>query len=225
VEQGAVRQEQLDAVLDKYRLGTFLVEAGVITREQLETALREPRGARRRLGEVLIQLRYVTEAQLRQALAKHFGVRLVEPNDADLDRGLAKLVDRDYARRHRVVPVGRTATHVTVAMDDPGDQNVIRDLARATGLRIEAVTTTSLALRRAFGRVYGEAFDRTAAAPTGGATPQDPDARHTETIRILSAVRAASERVRQNLDAGARRLQSIHHPPIPPAAPGTSGRG
>jgi hypothetical protein len=72
-------------------------------------------------------------------------------------------------------------------MDDPGDRWVIEDLERVTGCRIEVVTATSAALRRAFGRVY-----RDAVALTGDAL----EARHVETRRILAAVGATSQKIR-----------------------------
>jgi hypothetical protein len=194
VEQGAIRPEQLDAVLDKHRLGNLLVAMSVITREQLESALWRQRLTGRRLAEVLFQLRYVTEDQLRQALGRHFGIRLVDLDGTVLDRGLARLIERDYAWRHRLVPVSRTGHRLTVAMDDPGDRWVVEDLGRVTGCRIEVVTAASGALRRAFTRIYG---DRPA-----GATARELEVRHIETRRILAAVRVASEQVRRGFEAG-----------------------
>ncbi|HLE44874.1 MAG TPA: hypothetical protein VJB36_12730, partial [Methylomirabilota bacterium] len=126
VEQGAITQERLTAVLTRYnknyRLGDLLLEMHAITEAQLEIALRHQKLTGLRLGEVLLQLRYITEHQLRQALAKQFGIRFVDLDEMALDRGLAPLIDPDYARRHRVVPIGRAADQITVAMDDPADR-------------------------------------------------------------------------------------------------------
>src|SRR5262245_55367262 len=195
VEQGAISRDQLEAVLDKHRLGNLLDTGRVSRSEQLESALFRQRATGRRLVEVLLNLRYVTEEQLRKALARHFGIRLVELDGMVLDRELARLIERDYAWRHRLVPIGRAGDRLTVAMDDPGDRWVIEDLARLTGCRIDVVTASSRALRDAFARVYG---DR-----TPGATKRELEARHLETRRLLAAARAASEQVRRNLDADA----------------------
>src|SRR5262249_56697013 len=132
-------------------------------------------------------------------------IRFVDLDAMALDRELAQVIDRDLARRFRVVPIGRGADHVTVAMDDPADHSAIGALWVAAGCRVEVVTTTGAALRRAFSRVYG---DRPAAAePAAPAArtlaPGDMQARHSETVRKLTALRVASERVRHDLDAGA----------------------
>ena len=174
VEQGAIRPEQVYAVLDKHRLGNLLVSMELLTSEQLESALLRQRMTGRRLAEVVLQLRYVTEDQLRQALARHFGIRLVELDETPLDRGLARLIERDYAWRHRLVPIGQAGDRLTVAMDDPGDRWVIDDLARVTGCRIEVVTASSRALRRAFVRIYGDRTPASTAQRAGGPARRDP---------------------------------------------------
>jgi hypothetical protein len=188
VEQGAIRREKVEAVLDKHRLGKLLVTTNVITREQLNDALWRQMVTGRRLAEVLLKLRYIGEDQLRQALARHYGVGLVDLDQAVLDPALPREIDGDYAWRHRLVPVGRAGDVLTVAMDDPGDRWVIGDLERITGCRIEVVTATSAALRRAFGRIY-----RDGGAPGGEAL----EARHVQTRRILAAVGMTSRQIRR----------------------------
>lgn len=50
------------------RLGELLLEQGIVTREQLDYALKMQRAAGLRLGEALIQLGYASREQVRQAL-------------------------------------------------------------------------------------------------------------------------------------------------------------
>jgi hypothetical protein len=188
VERGVIKRQQIDAVFDKHRLGNLLVAMSVITSEQLENALWRQRVTGRRLAEVLLKLRSIGEDQLRQALARHFKIGLVDLDAMVLDRALARVIERDYAWQHRLVPVGLAGDRLTVAMDDPGDRWVIEDLGRTTGCRIEVVTATSAALRRAFTRIYRDGAD---AATTGRL-----EARHVETRRILAAVGATSQQIR-----------------------------
>jgi uncharacterized protein YqiB (DUF1249 family) len=119
---------------------------------------------------------------------QHYGIGLVDLDATVLDPALARVIERDYAWRHRLVPIGRAGDRLTVAMDDPGDRWVIEDLGRTTGCRIEVVTATSAALRRAFTRLYR---DRTVAENAGAV-----EAGHVETRRILAAVGATSQQIR-----------------------------
>lgn len=50
------------------RLGELMLEQGIVTREQLDYALKMQRAAGLRLGEALIQLGYASREQVRQAL-------------------------------------------------------------------------------------------------------------------------------------------------------------
>jgi hypothetical protein len=145
---------------------------------------RDPHMRRRRLGEILLDEGLVTREQLEAAL-------------------------RLQAEERPGVPIGQILV--------------------SAACKIDVVTATGAALRRAFGRVYG---DRPATPPP--AAPDDPAMRelreqHTETMRRLTALRAASERVRHDLDAGARLLKGIERPPgeatTPPAAPPAAAPG
>jgi MshEN domain len=234
VYQGAITQRQLGAILDKYRLGNFLVETNVITEQQLETALQRQKRTNRPLGNVLVQLGFLTEPQLRQALATQLGIPFVDLDKLTLDPELSQVIDRDYAQRHRVVPISRTADRVTIAMDDPADYSVIGALWVSAACKIDVVTATGAALRRAFGRVYGGRPVPPPPAALDDPAMRELRERHTETIRRLTALRAASERVRHDLDVGARLLQGIERPsgeptpspagPPPTSAPGTPPR-
>ncbi len=205
VYQGAITQRQLGAILDKYRLGNFLVETNVISEQQLETALQRQKRTNHPLGNVLVQLGFLTEPQLRQALATQLGIAFVDLDRMTLDPGLAQVIDRDYARRHRVVPIRRTADRVTIAMDDPADYSVIGALWVSAACKIDVVTATGAALRRAFGRVYG---DRPARAPGGARRPGDaraPGAAHRDG--------ATADRAPSRVGAGSPRSRRRRPPP------------
>jgi hypothetical protein len=212
VEHGALTQQELGAVLDrynrKYRLGDLLVETNALTEAQLETALAQQRATGLRLGDVLLELGYVNERDLRQALAKQLRVRFAELDELRLDAGLARLIEPDVARRHRVLPVGRAGSRLTLAVDDPGDRGAIDAVAARTGCEVDVVITTAAAFGRAFARVYGEPLEVTAPPATDGALDAAL-ARQAETARELAAVRVAHERIRQDLEVSARVLQTL----------------
>lgn len=163
VRQGAITQRQLNNVLEryrkKYRLGDILVETETITENQLEIALDHQKKTGLRLGDALLQLNFVTEEEVNQALCKQFGVTFVDLDRLVLDNSLALLINREYAERHRVIPISKTDRVLVVAMEDPSDLSIVGELATATGSRINVVTSTHAAFRRAFARTYGESAE------------------------------------------------------------------
>jgi len=163
VRQGTITQRQLNNVLDryrkKYRLGDILVETETITEHQLQIALDHQKKTGLRLGDALLQLNFVTEEEVNQALCKQFGVTFVDLDRLVLDNSLVLVINREYAERHRVLPISKTDRVLVVAMDDPSDLRVVGELAAATGCRVNVVTSTHAAFRRAFARTYGESAE------------------------------------------------------------------
>ncbi len=160
VDRRVFTQKQLALVLDRYhkrlRLGDVLVKTGVITREQLDNALDHQKENGLRLGESLLQLNYVTEEGLKQALCTQFNIPFVDLDTVALDRGLTRLVNKNYARKHLVVPIARIGNAITLAMDDPTNLHVVEELQTFTGMTISVVTSSQGKLQRAFAKLYEE---------------------------------------------------------------------
>ena len=159
VSRQLVTRTQLIATLKRHRkrlsLGDTLVKMGLITEDQLHTALEERRRSGRRLGETLQELRYVTEEMFRRALSMQLHIKFLNLDTMVLDTSLAKLVNEKYAMKHLLLPVGKTGNLLLVAMDDPTNTGLIHDLQSSTGLNIEVMTSTTQCIRRAYSRLYG----------------------------------------------------------------------
>lgn len=140
------------------RLGEILIHHGVIIKDQLVVALNKQDVTGHRLGETLLKLNYVTEEQMRRALCLQLHIPFLDLDKCVTDRRLAKVINKSYAKRNQVVPIGKRDGAITLAMDDPTNVAVIQELQGATGCRIEAVTSSSAALQRAFTRVYEDDF-------------------------------------------------------------------
>ena len=116
------------AVTGRGRLGEILVEFGAITEAQLEHALAQQASLKMPLGKVLLKLNYVTDETVRQALSKQLNIPYIDLEKVTLDRQLARVINRSYARRHSVLPIAQVGRTLTVAMDDPTAAAVIDEL-------------------------------------------------------------------------------------------------
>jgi len=139
------------------RLGQILVENGAITATQLEHALKQQRTHKLPLGKTLLKLGYVTDVTMRQALSQQLSIPYLDLDHITIDRTLGKLVNRNYARRHSLLPVAKVGRTLTVAMDDPTAKAVVDELTRLTNYSITIVTASSQAIQRAFRALYGDA--------------------------------------------------------------------
>ncbi len=100
-------------------LGEMLVEAGVISEDQLGRALAEHTRSTERLGAVLLRLGMVTEADLVGVLARQRGIAIFDPKTDKISPEAVALIPEDVASRYDLVPVATSAGRVTVAMVDP----------------------------------------------------------------------------------------------------------
>jgi hypothetical protein len=100
------------------QLGQMLLEQGLLTQQQLDTALRQHRNTPKSLGRTLIDLGYIRERDLVRALAKQVGLDFVDLRVHRIDPVAAALLPDQLARRYRALPIGERDGKLLVAMDD-----------------------------------------------------------------------------------------------------------
>jgi type II secretory ATPase GspE/PulE/Tfp pilus assembly ATPase PilB-like protein len=170
VNQGVISARQLNTTLDRYakrsRLGQVLVQAKVLTQTQLALVLEQQQEIGLRLGEALVKLNYISEETMRRALSAHLNIPFLDLQGVTPDQQLTRLVNKSYAKTHRIVPISLADNTVTIAMDDPTDVRVIEEIQSFTGSLVNVVTTTYPTLQRLFARLYdGDAQHETDAVP------------------------------------------------------------
>ncbi len=141
------------------RLGEFLRASGAITERQLSHALAQQASLKLPLGQVLVKLNYCSDEVMRQALSLQLNVPYLDLDKITLDRTLGRVINRNYARRHNLLPVAQLGRTLTVAMDDPTAQSVVEELTRLTSFSVMVVTASSKAIQRAFRRLYDDQPD------------------------------------------------------------------
>lgn len=124
------------------RLGQILLGAGVISDEQLSVALEIQRETGKPLGRVLQELGMISEELLARTLAVQKGLKLINLLDYDVNIKAATLIPEKLARKHNVLPVGFSDSHLVLAMSDPLDVNAMDDVTVITGYAVEPIVTT-----------------------------------------------------------------------------------
>jgi len=148
----------------RVRLGELLVEAQIITREQLAEILELQKRDGRRLGTLLIERGFVSETQVTQILSQQLSVPWVSLYHIDFSRQLLNLVPRETAERYGLVPIfvrrvrglGET---LYVAMDDPSDESAQKEVAQYSGLAVRAMIAPPSDIRSAIRVYYGTATE------------------------------------------------------------------
>ncbi|MFJ7637418.1 GspE/PulE family protein [Peribacillus sp. NPDC097225] len=135
------------------RLGDLLVEAGLITEDQLQIALKD-KSQSQKLGDVLLQKGYITEQQLIEVLEFQLGIPHVSLYRYPFDSNIFSLISEDTAKRNLMIPLKKEGEKLYVAMADPMDFYAIDDLRLATGFQIEPAIATKDDILRAIAKHY-----------------------------------------------------------------------
>lgn len=142
-------------VSQRMRIGDLLVEAGVLTPEQLKQALIEQKELKMRLGDVLLTQNYITEQQLIEVLEFQLGIPHVQLYRQTIDPRIVNSIPRRLAEQHQILPFRMENNKLVVAMSDPLDYYAIDEVHMATGLQVIPVLTSKDELSRAIKRHYG----------------------------------------------------------------------
>lgn len=138
---------------ERKRLGDLLVEAGLITKEQLEETLKE-KAPGQKLGDALLQRGYITEQQLIEVLEFQLGIPHVSLYRYPIDPKLMNLVPKEFAKRNMLIPLKQEGDRLFVAMADPMDFFAIDDLRLSTGFHIEVAIASKDDILRAINKYY-----------------------------------------------------------------------
>lgn len=143
------------------RLGTLLVESGVITAKELDTLLLKQMGTGKRLGQVAVEEGYATEDQIVKALAKQLKIPFISLGTTVIDPEVVRLVSEPMARDLMAIPLFRVEKSLTVAMADPTDSDTIKEIRFVTGCEVEPVVAKPEEIRDAIDIYYTRQADVT----------------------------------------------------------------
>jgi type IV pilus assembly protein PilB len=137
-------------------LGDLLVQSGLITRPQLDEALRAQRSSKEKLGSILVRLNFISEDQLAGFLSAQYGIPSVTLANLTIDAGVLQLIPPEVAKRYDVLPIRREGDTLTLAMADPVNVHAIDHVTFVTGLRVLPVVAAQGAIRQAIERSFSE---------------------------------------------------------------------
>jgi len=135
-------------------LGELLLREKLINLSQLQDAQRVQQEGEN-LGYTLAKLGYLEESHLISFLSRQYGVPSINLDEADVSEEAVKLVPREVAERHVLMPIMRQGSTLIVAMSDPGNIYAMDDLKFLTGLNVEVLVASETSIRKAIERYYG----------------------------------------------------------------------
>jgi len=121
----------------KVRIGDLLVQNGVITEEQLMSALARQKKTRQKLGKALVVLGYVAEEQFLNFLAQQLKIPMVDLSRYNFNHNDVLKLTETHARRFRCVVLKEEADYFLIGMADPLDISAYDEIQRILPKPIE----------------------------------------------------------------------------------------
>jgi type IV pilus assembly protein PilB len=124
------------------KIGECLIQAGLITEDDLQAALAEHKRTGERIGVVLVRMNLATEKQIAKALAFQLGFPYINLSENAPDPAAVVLIPKEVSLKRVCVAVSLEKNLLTVAMSDPLLFSLVQDLEFQTGYRIKQVVAT-----------------------------------------------------------------------------------
>jgi type IV pilus assembly protein PilB len=126
------------------RLGELLVETGLLSPEKLAEALNSQKDSGgKRLGQVLVSMNLITEEEMAFALAMQLKIPYVDLPGQEIPSNVIESIPAEVSRKFICVPIALKNNILDVAMADPLDLNMMKDLQFITGYSIQPAISTS----------------------------------------------------------------------------------
>ena len=136
-------------------IGDILTEAGIITSEQLDDALKEQDRTHKRLGEILIEREWLTERQLAEALSAQLQLPMISLARYRPMTEALSVVPMAVAERLEIVPLSvLEGNRLRVAIAEPLNLLTIDELRVLTGMDVELTLAVPSEIRREIPNFY-----------------------------------------------------------------------
>ncbi len=127
----------------KKRLGDMLVESGLITESQLQSALEHQKNSGgKKLGDILVENGVVEEDAVLRVLQNALHIDYVSLADTIIAQTVLSVLPRDIALQFNVIPYRLNGNELVVATSDPLDYDMLTAIGTATGKNITPCLAT-----------------------------------------------------------------------------------
>ena len=149
---GKILQKKVPLDQHNGRVGDILVAANLVTREQVEKALEG--GKKKKIGKLLIEHGLISEDQLLTALATKFQMKFVDLETVTPEPAALKALSRGMVNQMQVLPLEARGKKLVVATSEPTDSTIIDRLRFITNCNIELAVALSSQILAAITKYY-----------------------------------------------------------------------
>ncbi len=140
----------------KDQLKKILFRDQFVSPEDFELALAEYTRAPVTLGKTLLRLKLISEDTLTYVLSEIAGFPPINLSRLSIDLKIVKLIPKEFAQKHHVIPIALLGNHLSLAMADPFNIFVIDNVKMLTGCFVSPLIASAIDIEKALEKSYQE---------------------------------------------------------------------
>ncbi len=205
------------SLTDSALIGSMLVNAGVITKEQLDTGLNEQKITNEFICTILVKSGFAPEEEIFEVLSRQLDIAYVNLKSIEIDPAVIRKVPPKFSSHYKIIPIELENDLLIVAMADPLDIRTLDDLRLLLGVEVKGVLTSEMQIQEAIRKYYGvgaETLEKMVAqkAPAEGPSPE---LQQTEDLKTQAQEASIIKFVNQVLEEAIKdRATDVHLEPF-----------
>ena len=148
------KKTQNDNFVSKRKLGELLIESGLLTIDKLKDALEAQKSTGKRLGEALIDMKIISEEEMAFSLAMQLKIPFIDLIDYSIKNDIMDCIPEEVCQKFICIPLSMKNNILDVAMADPLDLHIMKDLQFITGYNIQPAISTRSQITDKLQRYY-----------------------------------------------------------------------
>ena len=145
----------------KKRIGEILIEAGLLTEEQLVEALTNSKKTKTPIGSVLVQMGFISVDQLKDALSEQQGFSHVTASQLNISESVIKILPEDFIKENKIIPIASDGRFLDVGMVNPNNKKALNEVIYLTGLRPRVLLISHMEFQNCITKYFGRARKET----------------------------------------------------------------
>jgi len=135
--------------IEPQQLKAFLLDAKLVTEEQLEKAEKIAQKINQKLGDALVSEGFISQEELIKLEAYILGIPFINLEKEKIDEEVLKIIPEPIARSHNIIAIKKKGNTLEVAMLDAEDLRTIEFIKKISDLKILPRLTTPGSIKNA----------------------------------------------------------------------------
>jgi type IV pilus assembly protein PilB len=137
------------------RLEKILIDANILTQDQLQQAIAEQKGSGLDFGRYLTQSGLIGESELADIISHEAKVKRYNPDVHSLQLNLTELLPLEIAQKYHLAPIQKKGQLLIVATTDPLDLAALDAVEDSTDCEVEPLVCTEQEFMQLITTIYG----------------------------------------------------------------------